>query len=125
MRFYRPWEPSESLNLALIDMNGSYVGAAENGNAFYRDVDLRQDVDNFVVPDLRDIGIQLASIVEKRVAGIYTEATTKALIDSEEDAIQTLVETMAALAILEAQTIVNAIVDALNKAVNTALVCCL
>jgi hypothetical protein len=25
--FYRPWEPSESLDLALIDMNGSYVGA--------------------------------------------------------------------------------------------------
>jgi hypothetical protein len=36
--FYRLWEPSESLNLALIDMNGSYVGAAENGSAFYRDV---------------------------------------------------------------------------------------
>jgi hypothetical protein len=36
--FYRLWEPSESLNLALIDMNGSYVGAAENGRAFYRDV---------------------------------------------------------------------------------------
>ena len=32
--FYRPWEPSESLDLALIDMNGSYVGAAENGSAF-------------------------------------------------------------------------------------------
>jgi hypothetical protein len=27
--FYRPWEPSESLNLALIDMNDSYVGAVE------------------------------------------------------------------------------------------------
>jgi hypothetical protein len=36
--FYRPWEPSESLNLALIDMNGSYIGAVENGSAFYRDV---------------------------------------------------------------------------------------
>ena len=36
--FYRPWEPSESLNFALIEMNGSYVGAAENGSAFYRDV---------------------------------------------------------------------------------------
>jgi hypothetical protein len=36
--FYRPWEPSESLNFALIDMNGSYVGAAENGSTFYRDV---------------------------------------------------------------------------------------
>jgi Protein of unknown function (DUF2846) len=36
--FYRSWEPSESLDLALIDMNGSYVGAVENGGAFYRDV---------------------------------------------------------------------------------------
>ena len=36
--FYRPWEPSESLNLALIDMNGSYIGAVANGSAFNRDV---------------------------------------------------------------------------------------
>jgi Protein of unknown function (DUF2846) len=36
--FCRPWEPSESFNFASIDMNGSYVGAVENGGAFYRDV---------------------------------------------------------------------------------------
>jgi hypothetical protein len=36
--FYRPWEPSESLDLALIDMNGSYVGAVAKGSAFFRDV---------------------------------------------------------------------------------------
>jgi Protein of unknown function (DUF2846) len=36
--FYRPLEPSESLNLALVDMNGSYAGAVANGSAFYRDV---------------------------------------------------------------------------------------
>ena len=36
--FYRPLEPYGSLNLAGIDMNGSYVGAVENGKAFYRDV---------------------------------------------------------------------------------------
>jgi Protein of unknown function (DUF2846) len=36
--FYRDWDPSESLNLALIDMNGSYVGAIANGSASYRDV---------------------------------------------------------------------------------------
>ena len=32
--FYRPLEPYGSLNLARIDMNGSYIGAVENGNAF-------------------------------------------------------------------------------------------
>jgi hypothetical protein len=83
--------------------------------------DFRQDIDTFVVPNLRDIGIQLASIVEKRLAGTYTDATAKALIDSEEDAIQTLVETAVTLAALEAQTIVNATIDVLNKAVNIAL----
>jgi len=36
--FYRGWLPSESLNLANIDMNGVYVGSIENGGAFYRDV---------------------------------------------------------------------------------------
>lgn len=36
--FYRIWEPSESLNLAMVDMNGSSVGAVANGAAFYRDV---------------------------------------------------------------------------------------
>ncbi|MGH7045729.1 MAG: DUF2846 domain-containing protein [Stellaceae bacterium] len=36
--FYRPYEPSESLNLARIDVNGRYIGAVANGAAFYRDV---------------------------------------------------------------------------------------
>ena len=35
---YRPWEPSESLNLANIDVNGSYFGSVQNGGALYRDV---------------------------------------------------------------------------------------
>ena len=69
----------------------------------------------------RIIGFHLASMVQKRLAGTYTDVAAKALIDSEEDAIQTLVETMVSLAVLEAQIVVNAIVDALNKAVNTAL----
>jgi uncharacterized protein DUF2846 len=36
--FYRDWQPSESLNLANIDVNGSYFGSVANGNAFCRDV---------------------------------------------------------------------------------------
>jgi hypothetical protein len=36
--FYRDWEPSESLNLANIDVNGSYFGSVANGGVFYRDV---------------------------------------------------------------------------------------
>ncbi len=36
--FYRDWQPSESLNLANIDVNGSYFGSVANGSAFYRDI---------------------------------------------------------------------------------------
>jgi hypothetical protein len=36
--FYRAWEPSESLNLADIDVNGSYFASVANGKVFYRDV---------------------------------------------------------------------------------------
>jgi hypothetical protein len=36
--FYRDWQPSESLNLANIDVNGSYFGSVANGGAFYRDL---------------------------------------------------------------------------------------
>jgi hypothetical protein len=36
--FYRTWLPSESLNLANIDVNGAYYGSVANGSAFYRDV---------------------------------------------------------------------------------------
>ena len=36
--FYRNWLPSESLNLANIDVNGSYYGSVANGSVFYRDV---------------------------------------------------------------------------------------
>jgi hypothetical protein len=36
--FYRTWLPSESLNLANIDVNGTYYGSVANGSAFYRDV---------------------------------------------------------------------------------------
>jgi Protein of unknown function (DUF2846) len=35
---YRIWLPSESLNLANIDVNGVYFASVENGGVFYRDV---------------------------------------------------------------------------------------
>lgn len=36
--FYRNWLPSESLNLANVEVNGVYFGSVENGGVFYRDV---------------------------------------------------------------------------------------
>ena len=36
--FYRAWEPSESLNLADVEVNDTYFGSVANGSAFYRDI---------------------------------------------------------------------------------------
>lgn len=36
--FYRDWQPSETFNLANIEVNGRYFGSVANGAAFYRDV---------------------------------------------------------------------------------------
>jgi hypothetical protein len=83
--------------------------------------DLTQDVETFIVPHLKDIATQVASIVAKRLDGTYTDVTAKALIGSEEDALETLVETMVSLTALQAQTIVNSVVASLYKSVNTAV----
>ena len=97
---------------------GAKAGAAAASTAGR---DLAQDIENFVIPHLREIGIQLASITEKRIAGIFTDETAKALIDAQEDSIQTLVDMVATLTALEAEAVVNAIIEALNKTVNTAV----
>jgi len=38
MWFYRDYEPSVTLNLADINVNGTYFGSVADGSAFYRDV---------------------------------------------------------------------------------------
>jgi Protein of unknown function (DUF2846) len=62
--FYRNWLPSESLNLANVEVNGVFSGSVENGGAFYRDVppgvyhiapqswarDVNQDINVALVP---------------------------------------------------------------------------
>jgi Protein of unknown function (DUF2846) len=35
---YRDWQPSESLSLANVDVNGAYFGSVSNGGVIYRDV---------------------------------------------------------------------------------------
>jgi Protein of unknown function (DUF2846) len=36
--FYRDWQPSESLNLANLSVNGAYFASVANGSTIYRDV---------------------------------------------------------------------------------------
>ena len=53
---------------------GAHAGAAALSTA---GKDLTGDVERFVIPHLADIAIQIASIAEKRAAGIFTDVTTK------------------------------------------------
>jgi hypothetical protein len=107
---------ADELTTAL--QNAAKAGATAAAKA---GKDLTADINNFVLPNLVDIAVHIAAIVTKQRTGIYTPATAKALIDAQEGAIQTLVDTVATLAVLEAQIIVNAIIGALNTAVNAAL----
>jgi hypothetical protein len=97
---------------------GARAGAAAASGA---GKDLRGDIEQFVIPHLQDIAIQVASIVQKRQSGIYSDETAKDLLDSEVDAIETIIETVQTLLVLEVQAILNAIMSALAKAVNAAV----
>jgi hypothetical protein len=97
---------------------GAEAGAAAASTA---GKDLRQDVDNFLIPHLKDCGIHIASIVAKREAGTYTDTTARLLLESQMDAIKVLVETMLTLTALQAQQILNAIISALTTAIDAAL----
>jgi hypothetical protein len=98
--------------------NGARAGATAASSAGR---DLRQDIETFVLPHLEDIAIQVASIVQKRNDGVYTDVTTKDLLASEADAVKVLIETVTTLVALEVQTILNGIVSALAGAVNAAV----
>jgi hypothetical protein len=98
--------------------NGAREGAAAASSAGR---DLGQDVETFVMPHLRDIAGEVASIIEKRNEGTYIDTTAKDLLDSQADAVRVLIETMTTLAVFEAQKIRDAIISALVGAVNSAV----
>ena len=110
--------------MALVDditkalQDGAKAGAAAASTGAR---DLSQDVQNFVVPHLHDIGVHVTSILEKRALGIFTDDASRRMINGQRDSVQVLVDTITSLAAQEAETIVNAIIDALHQAVNTAL----
>jgi len=106
----------DDVKLALEQ--GARAGAAAASTA---GKDLRGDIENYVIPHLSDIAAHVAGIVEKRAAGIYTDTTAKALLDSQADSIKIVVETVVTLAVLEVQQIVNGIMAALTSVINSRL----
>jgi hypothetical protein len=97
---------------------GAHAGAAALSTA---GKDLTGDVERFVIPHLADVAVHVASIVEKRAAGIYTDVTAKNLLDSQRDSVEILVETIVTLVVLEVQNLVNAIWAAVASVINGKL----
>jgi hypothetical protein len=104
---------ADDLTSALQDAARAGAAAASTGAR-----DLTGDIEKFVVPHIEDIAAQVAAIATKRKAGIYTDITARDLLDSQVDAIKTLIETVVTLVVLEVQQILDAVVGALSKAVN-------
>ena len=91
--FFRDWEPSESLNLANIGVNGSYFGPVANGDVFYRDVtpghyhltpqsygqDFNQDQDVDLAPGNRCTAGLPRCAVGKRVATWLSSSETRSI----------------------------------------------
>jgi len=83
--------------------------------------DISEDIETFVIPHLADVGVHIASIVQKRANNIYTDVTARDLLDSQRDAIKTIVEIAVTLLVLEVQKLIDAIWSALGSLVNRVL----
>jgi hypothetical protein len=81
---------------------------------------LSDAIENYVVPNLRDIGINVADIIEKQQTGAYTADIAQTMLASECDAVKEVIETATTLAVIEVEQIYNAMMTALAGAVNKA-----
>lgn len=110
--------------MALIDdvkaalQQGAHAGAAALATT---GKDLTGDINNFLLPHLGDIALQIANIVQKRESGIFTDVTARNLLAAQKDSIEVLVETIVTLLVLEVQRMVNAIWSAVALVVNGKL----
>ena len=83
--------------------------------------DLSGAVETFVVPQLRDIAIHVAEILQKQRTGIFSAEIARMELASQCDAVKVVVETVATLVVNEVQMIYDAIVGALGKAAGLTL----
>lgn len=81
---------------------------------------LKADFENLVKPNLDDIVIKIAEITEDVIADNITQDQARDDLGTQLDRIQPLILAMAELALLAAQVIINAVMNALKSAVNTA-----
>jgi predicted type IV restriction endonuclease len=81
---------------------------------------LRADFETLVKPRLDAVVIQIAAITDDVVAGIIGAEQAREDLKTQLDNIEPLILAVSELALLAVQVIINAIMDALKAAVNTA-----
>lgn len=81
---------------------------------------LKGDFENLVKPQLNDILVQVESITKDYVAGNISKAQAQSDLTTQRDRIKPIILTVAELAFLAVQTIINAALDALKTVVNKA-----
>lgn len=90
--------------------------AARNGGR-----GLAADLASQLKPNLLDIAAQIASITEARSTGTITTELAQLNLKQQFESIRDLAVAEAELVLLAIQDILNAVIDALKAAVNTAL----
>ena len=90
--------------------------AARNGGK-----GLAADLASQLKPNLLDIAAQIASITEARITGTITTELAQLNLKQQFESIRDLAVAEAELVLLAIQDILNAVIDALKAAVNTAL----
>jgi predicted type IV restriction endonuclease len=81
---------------------------------------LKADFETLVKPQLDAVVIQIAAVTDDAVAGIIGPEQAREDLKTQLDNIKPLILALSELALLAVQVIINAIMDALKAAVNTA-----
>ena len=105
-------------DITSVLQNAARTGAAAASTAGR---DLTGDIENFVVPKLKAIAIDVSDILDKRLSGIFSDDMAQGELASQCGAVMDLIRTVATLIVEEVQQIYNAIIGALGAAVNKAV----
>jgi hypothetical protein len=109
--------------MAVIDdLRQSVSGAISSGASAARaqGVALKGDFESLVKPQLDDILVRVAAITENYTAGNILEDQAQSDLAAQRNRVVPIILGVAELTLLALQTIINAVMNALKTAVNTA-----
>lgn len=109
--------------MAVIDdLRQAVSGAISAGSSAARaqGIALKGDFETLVKPQLDDILVQVAAITEDYTAGNILRDQAQGDLTTQRNRIVPVILGVAELALLAVQTIINAVMNALKTAVNTA-----